>query len=273
MKRKILLLSALVAILIILGGLSPSICSKDIKPIQINNETDTVTVEVNKYYGRQPVTIETELTLEEVKQLEVILKQLDEAMENNDEATIKKCESIINEKGIFGDEYEEFYSHDAISNKMQLKGLSRYSKYLQQNGDNLSNLLCYFHAAGEGMLFFWVEISILQSIYNAIQNASSFIEAFIILFALLPFYVLGLIMTHIIPFRILMPKGIVRMDDGKITSIGLKGFKKAIAQDNESIMVNVSLMTGITISWPVNNQSFLFVSGFAARVSESNFLP
>lgn len=272
MKRKILLLSALVAILIILGGLSPSICSKDIKPIQINNETDNVTVEVNKYYGRQPETIKTELTLEEVEQLEVILKQLDEAMENNDEATIKKCESILNEKGIFGDEYEEFYSHDAISKKIQSKGLSKYSKYLQ-NGDNLSNLICYFHASGEGMMFFWVEISILESIYNAIKNASSFIEAFIIFFALLPFYVLGLLLTHIIPFRILMPKGVVRMDDGKITSIGLKGFKQATAQNNESIMVNVSLMTGITISWPVNNQSFLFVSGFAARVIESNFLP
>jgi len=269
MKKKTLILSASIAILIILGGLSPSICSKDIEPININNNSETVTVEVNKYYGRKPETIKTDLSIEDVEHLRDILLKLDEAIGNNDEATIEKYESILNKMGIFGDEYEEFYSQNTIFEKIKSTGLSKYSKILNQNGDNLSNLMCYFHASGQGMMFFWVELSILESIYNAIKNASSFIEFFVILIALLPFYVLGMLLTHIIPFRILMPKGVVRVDDGKITSIGLKGFKQATAQNNESIMVNVSLMTGITISWPAENQSFLFVSGFAARVSES----
>jgi len=271
MKKKILIITTLVTILIVLGGLSPSICSKDIEPTQINKNSETVTVEVNRYYRRQPETIKTELTLEEVQQLEDILLELDRAIEKNDEKTITKCESILNEKGIFGDEYEKFYSHNTISKKMKSSGLYKYSKYLEKNGDDISNLMCYFHASGKGILFFWIELSILESIARAIENASSWIEQLVIFFALLPFYVLGMLMTHIIPFRIFMPKGIVRMDDGKITSLGLNGFKQATTQNNESIMVNISLFTGITISWPVNEQNFLFVSGIAVRAAESDF--
>ena len=58
--KKVLIISTLVAILIVLGGLSPSIVSKDIQPIKINRNAETVTVEVNKYYGKHE-TIYTDL--------------------------------------------------------------------------------------------------------------------------------------------------------------------------------------------------------------------
>jgi len=266
--KKVILTSTLVAIILVLGVLSPSIISKDIKPIQIDTDIESVTVEVNKYYGKHE-TIYTDLNPEEIKELENILIKLDNAITNNDETTIKKCEKILNEKGIFGDEYEKFYSQDTMSKKLKSSMLSRFSKNLPINGDDLSNLLCYFHARGQGMFFFWVEISILQSIVDAMNNASSLIEMFVILIALLPFYVIAMLMTHIIPFRLLMPLGICRLDSGKTWSMGLKGFKQATPLNNESIMLNVSAFTGITISWPGENSSFLFVSGIAARVTES----
>ena len=266
--KKVLVFSTLVAILIVLGGLSPSIVSKDIEPIQINTDVETVTVEVNKYYGSHQ-TIYSDLTLEEIEELEKILIKLDDAISNNDEKTIKECETILNEKGIFGDDYEKFYSQDTMSKKLKSSMLSKLSKNLPLNGDDLSNLLCYFHARGQGMFFFWVEISILESILNAMQNASSLIELLVIFIALMPFYAIGMLLTHIVPFRLLMPLGICRLDYGKVWSMGLKGYKQASPVNNESIMLNVSAFTGITISWPSENNSFLFVSGIAARVIES----
>jgi len=268
--KKVILISTLVAILIVLGGLSPSIVSKDIEPIQIGKDIETITVEVNKYYDTHE-TIYTDLTLEEIQELEETLIKLDEAISSDDEVTIKQCEEILNEKGIFGKEYENFYSHDTISNKLKSSRLSRLSRSLPLNGDDLSNLLCYFHARGQGMFFFYVELSILQSIVDAMNNASSLIEAFIILFALLPFYVIAMLFTHIVPFRLLMPKGICRMDDGKMTSIGLKGVKTVEASGNESVMLNLSFFTGITISWPIEDNNILFISGIAIKVEEPDF--
>lgn len=269
MKKIIIILSTLVAILIVLGGLSPSICSKDIDPVQINKTSDTVTIEVNRYYGRQPDTIRTELTFEEAEQVKEILIKLDEAIENNDEKTIKECELIINENGIFGDEYEKFYSHKTISEKMKSSATSKFSKYLNKNEDNFSNLMCYFHAVGTGQIYFFVQINILENMANAFENVTSIIAAFIVLFIFLPIYVIALILTHLVPFRIFMPLGFVELDDGKITSIGLHGFKQATAQDNESIMVNVSWFSGLTINFPTENL-IVFMSGFAARVAESD---
>jgi len=264
--KKILLLSTLVAILIVLGGLSPSICSKDIKPSQKSQNTGTITVEVNKYHGLQPITIHTELSNEEAEQLKEILIQLDIAIENNDETTVKECESILNEKGIFGDYYEEFYTHKTFNKKLKSSGLSRY---LNQNGDNFSNLMCYFHAVGTGQIYFFVQISILENMANAFKNVTSIIAALMVLFIFLPFYVLALILTHLVPFRIMMPLGFVELDDGKMTSIGLKGLKRAIAQNNESIMANVSWFSGLTINIPTENL-FLFMSGIAVKVAESD---
>jgi hypothetical protein len=266
--KKVIVISTLVVALIVLGGISPSICSKDIEPIKISQEVETVTVEVNKYYDNHE-TIFTELTLEEIKQLEIVLTRLDEAIENSDEKTIQECEEILNGKGLFGNGYEEFYSKDTISEKLKSSRLSKYARHLGQNGDDLSNLMCYFHATGQGMFFFWVELSILESILNVMQNASTLIELLVLFIALMPFYAIGMLMTHIVPFRILMPKGVCRLDAGRVTSIGLKGHKKAIPDNNESIMLNVSGFTGITISWPAENNSFLFVSGIAVRVTES----
>ena len=50
----------------------------------------------------------TETLAEQIKE---VLIQLSDALNNNDEKTIKECESILNEKGIFGDNYQQFFSY------------------------------------------------------------------------------------------------------------------------------------------------------------------
>ena len=105
MKKKIVILSAMVAILIVIGGLSPTIVSKDLK---MSSKGDTITAEVNRYYGFDSEPIHTELTLEEAEEIKQILINLNEAIENNDEEAIDQYETILNAKGIFGDEYQKY---------------------------------------------------------------------------------------------------------------------------------------------------------------------
>jgi hypothetical protein len=261
MNKKIICISTMfVAILIVLGSLSPSICSKDL---------ETVTIEVNRYYGKKSTPIYTELTYEEAEELKEILTQLNAAIENNDEEAISQYESLLNEKGIFGDEYQEFFSNNAFYEKMDLSKYSTYSKYFKQNSDNISNTLCYFNAIGNGVILFQLELKFWEAMRKAIDNASGIIEALVILLALLPIFVLIFLMTHLIPFRILMPIGMVSLNTGRISSLGLKGFKKIIL-NNETTNVNISGFTGLTINIGFSgSKPFLFVSGIAIEVKET----
>lgn len=261
MKKKIVCVSAIViGMLIILGGISPSVCSKDI---------DTITIEVNRYY-RKNTTTYTEVSAEEAKEIKQILINLNEAIENNDEAAISQYETILNNKGIFGDEYQEFFSKKTFSEKMNQNNNLLYPQYLKKTtADNISNILCYFNAIGTGGIFFMLALRFLEAMQQAISNASSLIEAFVILIALLPFFVMIYLFTHLIPFRILMPVGAISLTNGSMSSLGLQGYKRVkVGEDNYD--VNVSWFTGITLNFIGSEElgGFLFVSGIAASVKE-----
>ena len=269
MKKKIVILSAMVAILIVIGGLSPTIVSKDIK---ISSKGETIVAEVNRYYGKSSEPIYTELTLEEAEEIKQILINLNEAIENNDEQAIDQYEAILNEKGIFGEEYQEFFSYNTYNEKMKSARFPDIEKYLgDQNGDNLSNFMCYFNAIGKGIMIFTLGLRVWEAIIRAVENASSPLAGFIILLALIPFFILVVALTHIIPFRILMPVGHIEMKDGRISSLGLMGFKDVKVEEGDPIVkVNVSWFTGITFNLPFGENPFLFTSGIALRVEESD---
>jgi len=231
---------------------------------------DTVVIEINRYYGKKSETIHKELSSTEAEQLKEILIQLNEAIENNDEATISSCQAILNEKGIFGDNHQKFFSNDKYSKTMEKTNLAKYTKYFgSNNGDNISNYMCYFNAIGEGLMLWSFGISFWEAIVNAIQNVSNPIAAFILFLALLPFLVLVMLFTNLVPFRIMAPTGLLAVANGSISSLGLGGFKR-LKVGADSVGVNLSWFTGITINIPPINdrKSFLFVSGIAAEVEE-----
>jgi hypothetical protein len=70
-----------------------------------------------------------------------------------------------------------------------------------------------------------------------------------------------------------MPRGNVWMESGRMSTIGLNGVKR-ITVDNESVTVNLSFFTGLSISIPGNEESgrdpFVFASGIAIRVLQDN---
>ncbi len=272
MKKKILIITTIVAILIVLAGVSPSICSKDIEPVFIVQNSDTITVEVNRYYGRQPETINTKLSYEEAEQIKEVLIQLSNALENNDEKTIKECESILNEKGIFGDNYQQFFSYDTYIKMIKTQRFTGLAKYLESlNNDNISNLLCYFNAIGNGTLFYYLGVRMYEAIVRIIENQTSFFAQLILFIALVPLLAIVMLFTSLIPFRILMPVGIVVMNKGRISSLGLQGRKKLVVEGPESVNVNISWFTGITINLPFSDNPFVFVAGIALRVQESGY--
>lgn len=267
MRKKIVILSAAVAVLIILGVLSPTICSVDVEILQKN---ETLMVEVNRYYGDNFEPIYTEVSYEQAEEIKEILISLNEAIENNDEEAISKYETILNEKGIFGNNYQEFYSKKTFAEKMNFSRYSGLLKYMEgRNGDNISNNLCYFNAIGQGLILFNLELKLWGAIVRAVENASSPLAGLIIFLALLPFFALVLLLTHLIPFRILMPAGAFSFQNGSISSIGLMGYKKVVVGP-DPIDVNVSWFSGLTINFPISENPFLFISGIALEVKESD---
>lgn len=269
MKKKIVILSAIVAILIVIGGFSPTIVSKDLK---MSSRSETIIAEVNRYYGFDSEPIYTELTLEEAEEIKQILINLNEAIENNDEEAIDQYEVILNEKGLFGDEYQEFFSYNTYSEKMKSARFPDLEKYLgDQNGDNVSNFMCYFNAIGKGIMIFTLGLRVWEAIIKAVENVSNPIGKIILFLALVPFFILIVALTHIIPFRILMSVGHIQMKDGRISSLGLMGFKDVKVEEGDPIVkVNVSWFTGITFNLPFGENPFLFTSGIALRVEESD---
>jgi len=257
MKKKIICVSSIiVGILIILGSLSPAVCSKDIK---------NVTIEVNRYYGKDSGPIYTDVSIEEAEEIKQILINLNMAIENNDEAAISQYEKILNDKGIFGENHQKFFSNNQYNEVIKKINLVKYTKYFGSNADNISNTLCYFNAiAREGLMLWWVGLKLWQTIIDAIKNVTNPLAAFILLLAFLPILVLVLFFTALIPFRILAPSGLIGLRNGTVSSLGLKGFKR-LKVGEVGVDVNLSWFTGITINIP---GSFLFVSGIALGVKE-----
>jgi uncharacterized membrane protein len=260
MKKKIICLSAIiVGILIVLGSLSTAVCSKDL---------ETVTIETNLYYGKRSNKISTEVSVEEALVIKQLLINLNQAIETNDEEAIAKYETILNEKGIFGEKRQEFISKNTFSENMNL---NKYSKYLKQSaGDNISNTLCYFNAIGTGGIFFTLAVRFIEAMQEIIDNASTVIEVFVLLLVLLPFLAIIYLFTHLIPFRILMPIGIVSIVNGSMSSLGLQGYKRVVV-GAEDYTVNISWFTGATVNFIGSGSlaGFLFVSGFAGGVKET----
>jgi len=267
MKKNIVIICVGIVAILLLSGISPAVGSLDTKQLEQNNN---IIVEVNKYLGGKSSTILTDVPQEQAEELEEILINLNLAIENNDENAIAIYEKILNEKGFFGKEYQKILSKNSIFEKIKSSKYSGIFNNLEKsNGDNLSNTLCFFNAIGKGVIIFPLALKFWEAIVEIVKNASSPLAGLILLLVFLPLLVLIILFTDLIPFRILMSEGVILMDSGTITSIGLNGFKR-LKVETEEVHVNVSWFTGITFNIPFTNRSFMWVSGIAGKVYESD---
>lgn len=267
MKKKIGIISVGIITILLLSGISPVVGSLDNEQLEQNNN---IIVEVNRFLGGKAKPILTEVTQEQAEELKEILIKLNEAIENNDENAILIYEKILNKRGFFGKEYQKIFSKNSIFEKIKSQKYSGiFGDAESSNGDNISNTLCFFNAIGKGIIIFPLALRFWEAIVEIVKNASSFLAGLILLLIFLPFLVLIILFTDLIPFRILMSEGVILMDSGTITSLGLNGFKR-LPVETEEVHVNISWFTGLTFNIPFTNNSFMWVSGFAAKVYESD---
>jgi outer membrane lipoprotein-sorting protein len=269
MKKKVIIISTIIAAIIVLGSCSYSITASNLERI---NSTETVKIEVNQYLGNPYNTIETEVNINEAEEIREILINLNKAITSNDKKAIEFYEKEINSKGIFENDYQEFYSNEEYNQILKSNKRAKLINFLgSKNGDDLSNIMCYFNAIGSGLFVSYLGALALDFFLQLMSNATSFIEMFVIFIVFFPLVALVVVLTGFIPIRILMPRGNVWMESGRISTIGLNGVKR-ITVDTEPVTVNLSLFTGLSISIPGNEDSgrepFVFASGLAARVQK-----
>jgi len=262
MDKKIAIISVFAAVIILLMGFTPALASnKNNLPVI---KTDLVTIEVNHYLGRYTEQTRTTVTTSEAEEIQFYLTELFKAQERSDYQAISKYESLLRKKGIFEQHYQKIFSKNAVQSLFET--IHRPFPVISTAGENISNRLCYFNAIGEGIVLWWLGLQVLEGIVKILKNASNFLEAFILLLIFLPFLVLTLVFSNLIPFRILAPTGALALKNGMISCLGLNGFQRRMV-GAESYGVNLSWFTGITINFlPSNNRTaFLFVSGMALK--------
>jgi hypothetical protein len=191
MNKKIVFLSVVTAVIILLTGFTPALASNKDNLIEIKN--DLVTIEVNHYLGRQPKQVRTTVTASEAEEIRQYLIALYNAQERNDRQSISTYEALLNEKGIFGESYQKFYSNNDGLTLIEKTKLPRFPSSLA--GENISNRFCYFNAIGEGLVFWGLALTFLLEIVNVIKNATNLITMLILL--IVPF-LLSDIFTKII---------------------------------------------------------------------------
>ncbi len=268
LNKKIVFLSILSAIIMITIGFSSAVAKNT------TTKSEKIVFETKIYTGLNVEKKLTELTLEEAEEIKKIINDLETALIQNDVEAIAIYKTILQDKGIIDEKSSKFI---------------RPEKESAELSDDISNSMCYFHAMGVGLLLFPFENRILEAITEAARNIAEQTDnpiaaviialvVFILLFVL--FCLPVMIVTHLVPVRIMMPSAKIQLKNGKMWTRGTEGFKK-VETSGETIEADLSYFTGITISTlpiSVNDGSeeendakgFMFVSGFAFKVEPSD---
>ena len=229
-----------VAGIIILTAFSTIIYSK--------NEKDVVTVEIYNIKAFSVKKKEFKISVEKVNELKDALTELSDSIDKGDVKDIENIEKKIASLG------------------MILKGL--FPSSISENG-NISNRLCYFQAIGKGEVILPIIFMIIEKINERLKNVSSFVEALAVIIAMIVLYMPLILIAYLVPFKIFAPLIEVKMKSGRMKTIGTDGFKSINVEN--LLSVEVKGFTGIVIHIPSqDNESFFFVSGFAASVDEKS---
>ena len=265
MKKKIIILSAAVCILLLLTGITPALATNNTDSFTMRNSF--VTIEVNHYLGKHKQQTFTTVPVEEAEEIRQYLVALSDAQERNDHAAITYYESLLTEKGILDEKYQQL----CLKNKenILLGKRNTASSFTSLADENISNRLCFFSAHGEGIVAWWLALKIWEGIVRLIKNQTSALAALILLLIFLPYFVLAVVLTSLIPFRILTPIGALSLKNGTISCLGLDGFQR-VTVGEDTYGVNLTGFTGISINVPpINNRTaFLFMSGFVLKAEK-----
>ena len=237
--------------------MAPVVGSKDVETQK------KIVVEMNSYAHGSVEKVLTELSYDEALELKECLINLNDAIEQENEQAILEYETILNEKGIFGEKPQKISYDPNFQFYPEIKDSPNFSRLknslTQTTAGDISNALCYFHAAGEGMMIFTIGVLLMVPIMLIIAQAPELLGLVMIICVAI------MLATHVIPFRVGLPIGILTMSGGSVSAIGLSGAQHMDIPANSSAQITVGGFSGITINIPgmEDSEGFLFVSGFS----------
>ena len=251
MKKKTAFVSFFATAIIVLVTLPPVVSEK----VLWSQDEHMIPI-VTRIYQRHGIReIITEVPEREVNRVKQCLERLNDALEKSDKKEILACVSFLRERQVFDRANEEIYSLLKKPFEPSTVSTTFPKQSFSAAETSISNFLCYVNVVGGGLMFFTV-----GHILAALANMGIMLP--------FPFYIIVLILTHLIPVRILLPIGSINLEEGKISAFGLGGLQRKVVA-NETIGVALLGFTGITINIPFGEtQGFLFVSGFSLLAFE-----
>ena len=258
MKKKFLIGSIIAAAIILLATFTPAIVAKDIETEKM------VTIKTTYYKFLHKEEIINEVTEEEAQQIMEILEEYRQSITKEDKKSIEKFESILIDKGIISEDYISI-------NKKDIK-FEIFEKFISMKLKNsptpsADNRMCTVTARGKGNLSYMFEdafdsflagavvLLLLCAIFPPLAVALG-LPALLLLFSGFA----GLIITHLIPLRILYPKINMDLKTGDLSINGLNGSQEFPAP----VTADFYWFSGLTINLFTPNPD-LFLMGFAFR--------
>ena len=259
MKKKVLIGSIFAAAIIIIVSFTPAVCAENL------NSKKIVTIKTTYYQFLTKEEIINEVSEEEAEQIMDILEQYRQSLIQGDKKLIEKFESILIDKGIIGENHK-------TSSKKDIKSLilERYRSMTIKKSSSLvdENRLCFVNARGQGNLSYMFDEA-FESLAAAgilLLLLCIILPPFMPILGLPAIFLLlsglaGLVITHLIPFRILYPKLFMHLTDGDCSINGLNGSQQYPAPVT-AIFYGFS---GLTVNFFTGNPSSVFLLGFAFR--------
>ena len=258
MKKKIVIGNILAVGIIVLATIAPVVCAEDL------NIEKKVTIKTTIYQSLDKEEILIEVPKEDAQEIKKDLEHLQLALIEGNKQLIEKYESILINKGIFGENHKTF-SKNGIMNILHEKYLSMKSNKPSSLAD--VNRFCFVNAKGKGNLTF-----AFDEFFNyMIESGAILILIGVILPFLLPLLIgpalililggiSGIFLAHLLPFRVLFPRLNMSLKTGDCSIKGLNGTQQFTAPVNAVFY----WFKGLTVNFYTKDPD-VFLLGFAFR--------
>jgi len=231
-----------------------------------SDDEKTYNVDIGLFNGLKSKKINIDLKKDDLLDLKNILFDINSALEKNDEKLFYKSKEKLIQMDLFDEKEISFLKPTFHTNTNSL------------SDPDISNKACFFSSFGSGFIAFPIETKILEWITEQASEEGGLGGIILAILLIIIFYVPVMLVTHLIPFRILMPFALVELDKGNMNSIGMMGSKSvSVSEGEDPFTCSLNFFTGLTISFPkisINDEEenedegspFLFALGFAGSV-------
>jgi len=177
-----------------------------------------------------------EVSKEEAKKISNDLENLENAIKTGDEHTALQIASGLRKNGVFKDDFIFTLIRDYTG-----RNIARYANIIDTNF-TLKNLMCFVVGYGDALFAYPMDLLAIFFIVALL----GWLPLGIIL--VLAYSILWMYFSHFIPVRFLLPVTLIGINEGEITTIGLKGIQTISREGNESAAGMLVGFAGIVVN-------------------------